>query len=312
VVAANAAAATFFGATDSTSLLRQHIHALAPSWTALPPSDESNPSNSVKGPTRVTIRRGDGRELLAEAVITAVPSSGGEETFQAVLRDATAQETREKGLRFLVHQTTKAQEEERERIARELHDDTLQALILMAREIECLSDASEISGTTQARLGKMAELATKTGEDLRRFSRDLRPSILKDLGLVPAIEWLTADLSQRAGLKASFHVEGETRRLPGHAELALFRIAQESLRNVEKHAQATGVDIVLGFHPAQVLLNIRDNGTGFMAPSAIDELVLTGKLGLVGLKERALLVGGALEVRSAPGQGTEVAVTIPG
>lgn len=310
VTAANAAAASLFGAPDSDSLLGRHVSVFVLSAEGHPLHPLVS-NDGVKRPARVTLKRTDGREIIAEVVVTTLPNGAGEEAFQAVLRDATAQETREKGLRSLVQQVTQAQEEERERIARELHDDTLQALVLLSRELETAADAPQIPEALQGRLRKMAVLATSAAESLRRFSRDLRPSILNDLGLVAAIEWLAEDLSRRTSLDTSFRIEGSARRLPAHAELALFRIAQEALRNVEKHAHATRVEIILAFESSRVAMTVADNGVGFVAPSTLDELALVGKLGLIGLKERASLVGGTLSVGSAPGQGTEVSVVIP-
>lgn len=310
VTAANAAAASLFGAPDSDSLLGRHVSALVSSAEGHPLHPLVGSNDGVKRPARVTLKRIDGREVIAEVVVTTLPNGAGEEAFQAVLRDATAQETREKGLRSLVQQVTQAQEEERERIARELHDDTLQVLVLLSRELETAADAYQIPEALQDRLRKMAVLATSAAESLRRFSRDLRPSILNDLGLVAAIEWLAEDLTRRTSLGTSFRIEGSARRLPAHAELALFRIAQEALRNVEKHAHATRIEIVLAFESSRVAMTVADNGVGFVAPSSLDELALVGKLGLIGLKERASLVGGTLSVDSAPGQGTEVSVVI--
>ncbi|MBI2872932.1 MAG: PAS domain-containing sensor histidine kinase [Chloroflexi bacterium] len=312
VVAANAATGTLFGVPDSNLLVGQHVSALVPSWKEAPLMRRDSSDGGVRGPARVSIRRGDGQELRAEVVVAVLPNGVGDEAFQMVLRDATAQEMREMGLRSLVRQVTQAQEDERARIARELHDDTLQALILLSREMEGVADAcDEGSEHLRVHLRKMAALAGSTAEDLRRFSRDLRPSILDDLGLIPAIEWLTTDLGRRTGLDARFRAEGAARRLSSHVELALFRIAQEALRNVEKYASASTVEIVLTFESSGTTLKVTDNGAGFAVPATMDEFVHAGKLGLVGLKERASLVGGTLGVRSAPGQGTEVSVVVP-
>ncbi len=311
IIAANEAAAPFFGVAAAHLLQGQHIDPLVPSWRRSflhPPPRQNGVSN---GPIRVQVRRVDGHPFTAEAVVSTLDDSAGDQVFQAVLRDATLQEMREKGLRSLVHQVTQAQEEERERIARELHDDTLQALILLTRELESLAGIPEVPQEVKTRLARMASLAANSGESLRRFSRDLRPSVLNDIGLVPAMEWLIEDLAKRTTLDACFRAEGVTRRLERNVELALFRIAQEALRNVEKHAHATRVEMVCSFESASVTLTISDNGLGFGLPSTLEEFVLMGKLGLVGLKERVSLLGGTIELQSTPGAGTKVSVHIP-
>lgn len=310
IVAANPAAARLLGTADSSSLLGLDIGSLVPIWKGSNglPVQQANP---IDGPQRVVIRRQDGHKLMADAVIAGLPNGDGSEAFQAVLRDATEQDTREKGLRALVQQVTQAQEDERERIARELHDETLQALFLLAREQKSIAGSPEATGSLKERLGRLADLATDAAEGLRRFSRDLRPSVLNDLGLIPALEWLSSDLSRRMQLEARFHTEGAPRRLHPHVEMAIFRIAQEGLRNVEKYAHGTRVDVTVRFETSRVLISIADNGVGFVVPKRLEEVVVTGKLGLVGLKERAVLLGGVLEVESAPGKGTRVSATIP-
>lgn len=219
-------------------------------------------------------------------------------------------------LRVLVQQTTKAQEEERARIARELHDDTLQTMVLISRELRDIADHTEPDesgspGLQRARVDRMAVLASRSAESLRTFSRDLRPSVLDDLGLCAALEWLTDDLSRRTEVRAECTMRGDPRRLDPNLELALFRIAQEALRNVEKHARAKNVRIEIVLTQRQVTLTVRDDGVGFSAPSGIEQLVSQGKLGLAGIKERAWLVGGRLDVESGPGKGSLVRAVVP-
>lgn len=310
IVAANPAAARLFGAPDSRSLLGLNIGTLVPSNSeGRLPAFKDNPANRQQ---RMLVRRQDGYKLIADVVVAALPNGAGAEAFQAVLRDATEQDMREKGLQALVQRVTQAQEDERERIARELHDETLQALFLLAREQENIAATPESPDSLKERLSRLARLAGNAAEGLRRFSRDLRPSVLNDLGLIPALEWLSSDLSHRTRTETRFHTEGTPRRLPPQVEMALFRITQEALRNVEKYARATSVDFTLSFDTSRVLLTISDDGVGFTVPKSLDELVAAGKLGLVGLKERAVLAGGTLEVKSSPGKGTRVSVTIPG
>ena len=144
---------------------------------------------------------------------------------------------------------------------------------------------------------------------VRRYSRDLRPSVLDDLGLLAAIEMLIDECRLPEG--ARLQVTGKPRRLDRFVELALFRIAQEALRNAENHAEASSATVELDFGQEGIRLSVTDDGLGFSVPENISALSLAGQLGLVGMKERAELVGGHFELRSSPGEGTEVAVTVP-
>jgi signal transduction histidine kinase len=215
-------------------------------------------------------------------------------------------------LRFYVRQITKAEEDERKRIARELHDDTAQALIDLSRRLDNLATSREqLSETVVRRLEGFQELIDSILRGIRRFSRDLRPSVLDDLGLLPALEWLTANLMDEEGIKTELKVHGDRRRLPPEAELALFRIVQEALSNVRRHSQASRVVTVVEFGEGGVRITVDDNGQGFELPGRTGDLATTGRLGLIGMHERARLLDGTLTVRSEPGGGTIVTVDVP-
>lgn len=214
----------------------------------------------------------------------------------------------QKALREYAGQVTRAQEEERKRIARELHDDVVQDLILIRRELNAAGDAA-----SNGRNGEAATVRSLTESLLnkvRRFSRDLRPSVLDDLGLIPAIEWLGADLSKRTRIPVTLEVNGEPVRLPPEREVLVFRVVQEALRNVEKHAHASGVEIGVVFEPAELHVSIADDGKGFKMGQLRTE-DYSGKVGLLGMRERANLAGGCLDLASQPGKGTRVAVRVP-
>jgi signal transduction histidine kinase/prepilin signal peptidase PulO-like enzyme (type II secretory pathway) len=215
-------------------------------------------------------------------------------------------------MRFYVRQITRAQEDERKRIARELHDDTAQALIDLSRRLDNLAISREqLSETVIWRLEEFQELIDSILQGVRRFSRDLRPSVLDDLGLLPALEWLTANLTDEDGIETELKVYGDRRRLPPEAELALFRIVQEALSNVRRHSQASRVVTVVEFGEGRVRITVKDNGQGGELPGATSDLASTGKLGLIGMHERARLLDGTLTVRSEPGKGTTVTVDAP-
>jgi signal transduction histidine kinase len=204
---------------------------------------------------------------------------------------------------------TWAQEEERKRISRELHDEAAQNLVAIRRDLDAVS--ARDAGRTDPGLQRVRALTGQTLAGLRRFSHDLRPPVLDDLGLASALESLVADARSRSDLAVGLTVTDAPQRLRAETELALFRIAQSALNNAERHAQASHANIELSFEPDRTRLAITDDGRGFQPPADISELVHTGKLGLVGMHERAQLVGGWLEITSSPGGGTRIEVEVP-
>jgi signal transduction histidine kinase len=219
-------------------------------------------------------------------------------------------------LRFYVQSITRAQEEERKRIARELHDDTIQALIALSRRLDFLANATagREQGIGQSMIEQIGELRGQLDriiEGVRRFSRDLRPSILDDLGLLAALESLVFAMTERDGILTEFEVVGDRRRLAPDVELTLFRITQEALSNVRKHAQATHVTLTVAFTSSCVEITVQDNGRGFVPHALTDDLAVTGKLGLVGMQERTRLLEGTLSIQSQPDVGTRVLVQVP-
>jgi signal transduction histidine kinase len=211
-------------------------------------------------------------------------------------------------LRHYLRQIIGAQEDERRRLARELHDDTAQALVILSHRLDALDAYREqFPEPVMQRLEELLELADDILRGVRRFSRDLRPPVLDDLGLVPALESLTTDLLQE-GTRAEFQVLGHRRSLSPEVELTLFRIAQEALRNVQKHAGASEVLVRVEFEDASVRISVEDDGKGFRMPEEMATLAEEGRLGLLGMQERVQLIGGDLRIRSEPEKGTTVAV----
>ena len=213
--------------------------------------------------------------------------------------------SRQSELRSYLALFTQAQEEERRRISRELHDDTAQVLIATTRRVARL--ARELSGPQRERADDIrADLDTAI-ESVRRFARNLRPSVLDDLGLLPALEWLASQTQTAARLEVS----GPERRLSPTAELTVFRLAQEALSNVDKHAGAASAALRITFEQSGVRLSVSDDGQGF-TPEQAEARAQAGHLGLLGLRERVALAGGQLTVDSAPGQGTTLVFELPG
>ena len=215
---------------------------------------------------------------------------------------------RQESLKSYVRQITQAQEDERLRIARDLHDETAQELVGMVRHLEQLSEAA---GPALAEpTSDLLKQARATLQSVRRYSRDLRPAVLDDLGLIAGIEMVVEETNGRLSAGARLKVIGKPRRLEGPLELALFRITQEALRNVEKHANATSVLVELHFTGEEVRLSVADDGAGFSPPKSVSDLALSGKLGLLGMKERAELVGGSFEIHASPRKGTRLVVRV--
>ncbi len=228
------------------------------------------------------------------------------------LEDVTERKNAEENLRHYLQEITKAQEEERRRIARELHDDTAQELVVLSRRLDNLiSNADYLSSQDVSCLEELKQQADKIWDGVHRFSQDLRPSVLDDLGLEPALEWLTSDLTNHFGIAVALEVLGSVRRFPPEMELVVFRIAQEALRNVWKHSGTSKARVTLKFGDDKAVLTVEDEGKGFELPARMDGLTVAGKLGLAGMQERAQLIGGKLSLRSEPGKGTTLTLEIP-
>jgi two-component system sensor histidine kinase DegS len=228
------------------------------------------------------------------------------------LEDTTERKNLEDNLRFFLQQITKAQEEERRYIARELHDDMAQILGSLSRRLDNLLRKEHGFGATEvSTLKDIHALLNKGLQSMNSFIQDLRPSLLDDLGLIPALRSLTNNLEKTEGTLAEFTILGEERRLTDEVELSLFRIVQEALNNVSKHAQATEVHVSAEFTESRIKLTVRDNGRGFELKGSMDDLPRIGQLGLMGMQERVWLLGGSIEVNSKPGKGTTLLVDAP-
>jgi len=225
--------------------------------------------------------------------------------------DITERKQLQENMQFYISEITKAQEEERKRISRELHDDTAQTVARLGLDIDYLIGTGE---QPYEELNKhLEELRSRTDEllqGIRRFSHDLRPIVLDETGLVGALNWLIDDLKDRYECDVSMEILGTPRRLSTDAELVLFRIAQEALQNISKHSKATRVLIKLEFTRGKVQLTINDNGRGFNLVEKLGDYVYLGKLGLIGMQERARLLNGDLEIQSEPGEGTSIRVAV--
>jgi len=254
------------------------------------------------------IRKG-GTTSTIEVTTSIVAREGQPIGFQHAARDVTEEREMQENQRYYLQQVTRAQEEERKRIARELHDETLQNLIVISRQLEKITSSDalwEESHEVVRGLKKQIETAV---QEMRRFSHDLRPSVLDDLGLLPALELLADDLETN-GISTVFQVVGVARRLPPEVEVMLFRIAQEAVRNIWRHSKASAAELLIEFTDGLLRISIRDNGKGFKSPHRPGDLASLGKLGLVGMHERAKVLGGDLVLKSEPGSGTQIVVEV--
>ncbi len=227
------------------------------------------------------------------------------------LEDVTDRKMAEENLHFYLKAITSAQEQERKRVSRELHDDTVQLLGSVSRQLDNFIRSKHGLKAERANLLKDIQRQLNVGaQNVHRFSQALRLSLLDDLGLVPALRSLVSGLSD-ARIAADLKVVGDATRFPSEVETTLFRIVQEAVNNIRKHAEATEASVTVAFTGDRVNLTIEDNGKGFSQTENVDALPRSGKLGLAGIQERVRLLGGTFEIVSAPGKGTRLIVVVP-
>jgi signal transduction histidine kinase/YHS domain-containing protein len=213
------------------------------------------------------------------------------------------------GMQAYIAALTTAQEAERGRLARELHDDTVQRLVALGQGVERVQRALDRDPALAAeRLTTLRGEITSMVQAVRSMIGDLRPPALEELGLIPAVE-LMIRRSGESSPRVTMTTHGDPRRLDPQSELALFRIIQEALSNVRQHAAAQHATIAFDYGSAGLDVTIADDGRGFTPPA--EGTATRGRFGLLGMQERAQLVGGAVTIRSAPGGGTRLSVHIP-
>jgi signal transduction histidine kinase len=206
-------------------------------------------------------------------------------------------------------QIFKTQENERRRISQELHDDALQMLYVIAdrsRSLEAANKSERNIDHIKEETEWIRKSILQVAEDIRRISLDLRPSVLDDLSLVAALRWFIDLLNQHGDPHIQLDVIGTERKIRPEADVMIFRIIQEALNNARKHAHATLVHVTLEFIQDTCKITIRDNGEGFNLPPRITNLATKGKLGLIGMQQRAQFLGGTFHITSEPGAGTVI------
>jgi signal transduction histidine kinase len=263
-----------------------------------------------------TARRLSKGDLAAR---TNLPAGRGEllQLAQMFDRMAEALQLREverlraqRTLRQYAERLMEAQESERRRIARELHDEIGQALTAVKMNLQAAQRLTE-EPVLLSYQQDCIDTVERTLHQVRSLSLDLLPSVLDDLGLEPALRWLAARLTRQTGLSIQLDVDSLDGRLRPDLELACFRVVQEALTNAVRHAQAEQVHVVLRRREGGVQVVVRDDGVGFDVQAAIERAARGGSLGLLGMRERVSLVGGQIDIVSTPGQGSEIRVQFP-
>ena len=309
---ANHACARLFGTDNSEELMGRSVYELL--------RPESHPAVraamvlALEGSRPVPIVRErilqrNGAMRSVEMAVAALPDHG-RTALQMVITDITRQtderqelEHSRQQLRELSAGMVTAREEERRRIARELHDELGQRLTALKMELSTLvcSDAPD------DRRASMLSMVDETIASVRRISTDLRPLMLDDLGLNAAIEWLAEGWERRMGISVRLRLCADDPPLGQSVSIALYRMVQEALTNVARHAHATKVKIAIWHEDGELVLTVRDNGVGFTEPSMYHD----GSHGLMGIRERAYMLGGTMEIGNSPGGGGRIAVRLP-
>ncbi|MBL0088832.1 MAG: PAS domain S-box protein [Ideonella sp.] len=315
IVYANRACVGLFGAADRDDLVGRSMYSVLKAESHATVKRQVALALSVDRPIPCLterIARLDGGERDVEIAVAALPDHG-RSTVQMVINDITErartgrelEQSRARMQQLAAHQI-QALEEERQRIARELHDELGQRLTALKLElVRCAREPT--SAATGPAVDHLLAMVDDTVAAVRRLATDLRPAMLDDLGLNAAVEWLGRESSLRMGVEVAVHLDSADPPLGQAAAVAVYRMVQEALTNVARHAHARSVRIELHCERGVLLLEVEDDGIGFSGPAAERD----GSHGLAGMRERARLFGGTVEVGNAPSGGGRVTVRLP-
>ena len=256
----------------------------------------------------------DGLEKRVEERTAELAKTNRELELEIAERKRIEQTLRESEwrLKIALQNNVTAQEDERRRIARELHDEMGQHLTALTLGLRELGDSVQLSDLSEAKLRQVQELTNQVSREMHVLAMDLRPTTLDDLGLQTALSNYLEQWMERTTISIELHSIGfDERRLHPNIETALYRIVQEAMTNVIKHAQADHVSVILESRLDHVLTIVEDNGQGFDVEAMMNEPVTQGGLGLIGMQERVTLLGGTFNLESSPGIGTSIFVRIP-
>jgi PAS domain S-box-containing protein len=272
------------------------------------------PSRRMNGARIVMGLRRNGEEFPLEASISQV-RDGEARFYTVILRDISDRLSAEEELRRSREELQElgstaqvAREQEKSRIARELHDELGQALTLLQMDVAwCKARVAGGQGDFLARIERMETLLKSTVSATRRIAADLRPLMLDDLGLVPAVEWLVENFTQHTGVPCRLAIGRRELELDSARSNAVFRVVQESLTNIAKHARAGHAEVAIAVEDEQLIVRVRDDGVGFVAQAPRKP----NSFGLVGLRERAAILKGTASITTAVGGGTMIEVRLP-
>jgi PAS domain S-box-containing protein len=315
IVFANRACATLFGAADREALIGRSIYQLlAPQSCEAVRRTVARALQGAGGTSTIheRIARLDGHPRDVVIAIASLPDHG-RTVVQMVITDISERERENRELersrqrlRSLSASMVQAREDERRRIARELHDELGQRLTALKMELAGLEGAAA-PDAPPGRIGAMLEMVDDTVAAVRRIATELRPLMLDDLGLNAAIEWLAHSWSRRMGVDVTLHLGAVDPAIDDAAGIALYRMVQEALTNIARHAHASKVCIELQQRGSALLLTVLDDGVGFDEASMFRE----GSHGLMGIRERALMLGGDLQIGNSPSGGGRLSVRLP-
>lgn len=271
-------------------------------------------SRRMSAKTALTGLRANGEEFPIEASISHF-GEGEQKLYTVILRDVTLRVQAEEALRRskeelreLAAGASQLHEQEQRRIARELHDELAQALTGLKMDVAWIKDnLPEPSTAMVAKLKSMEALLDSTVAATRRISSDLRPMMLDDLGLVPATEWLVHNFTERTGIPCELAIASAELDLSDSLATTVYRLLQESLTNISKHAKASRVEITLAQNEGAIALSVHDDGVGF----SLQDPRKPNSYGLIGLRERVYLLRGKIHISSAPGKGTIIDINLP-
>ena len=259
------------------------------------------------GPSRLLAAMFDVTEERRLEAERAAALDREQQRAEELAREVAIRTRTEERVKSLLERLVSVQEEERRRIARNLHDHLGQQLTALRLSIGALKDHALSQAQLRARLDAIDKIASQIDRDVDYLAWDLRPAALDDVGLTAALETAVRDWAATNGVNAEFHTTPAAARLAAESESHLYRIVQEALNNVSKHARATHVSVLLEHTDGEVRLIVEDNGRGFDADQALHHRAI----GLTSMQERAALIGGQVEFESAPGKGTTVFARVP-
>jgi signal transduction histidine kinase len=281
-------------------------------WCRVAVSDITALKRAEEAEQHMALLSASNRELEQEVARRRAAEEALRQSEQHQSRLLEESREMQEQLRHLSHRILQAQEEERKRISRELHDDIAQTLTGINVHLEALNrEVAHSPASFKRRLRRTQRLVEKSVNSVQRFVRELRPTVLDDLGLIPALHSYLKEFMKQTGIRVFFSASVGVEQLNSALRLALYRIAQESLTNVARHARATRVNVTIQHsRPDAVLIEIKDNGKSFH----IERVLRARKhqhLGLLGMRERVEMAGGSLTIESTPGRGTVIQALIP-